>query len=167
MFTEKVYTYLVFKYISTIRFHLSLNQMKMLSEEKDLYKQGHNPTLVKRSSIYRKLSVFSGNAVDVALSDKEGTLMVDLWIKERTVPWKMRTQEVLTLVELSERITAWRKSRRREKTRIRNERLRKKLRNAADNHDKAAVKKLKQIKKAAALNSKTYRKKKREEKKSK
>ena len=79
----------------------------------------------------------------------------------------MRTQEILTLVELSERITAWRKSCRREKTRIRNERLRKKLRNAAVNHDKAAVNKLQQIKKAAALNSKTYRMKKREEKKSK
>ena len=56
-----------------------------------------------------------------------------------------------------------RKSQKREKSRIRNERLRKKLREAAKNNDAGAVKKLEKIKKAAVNISANYRKRKREE----
>ena len=135
----------------------------MMSEEKDLYKKGENPTLDEGYIVYRKLKIFAGDGVEEALSDKEGTLLVKLWCKEKSTPWKMFKQEVSTLVKFSERVIAWRANRSREKSRIRNERLRKKLRKGAENNDAGAVAKLEKTKKAAIVNSANYRKRKREE----
>ena len=134
--------------------------MMMMSDEKDRYKKGENPRLDKGYSVYKKMKIFAGNAVDEALSDKEGTLLVKLWCKQQATPWKMCTQEVSTLVEFTERVIAWRENRTREKSRIRKERQRKKLREAAENNHTEAVKKLEKIKKAAAVNSSKYRKRK-------
>ena len=131
------------------------------SDESDLYKKGQNLTLDKRYSVYKKMNVFAGDGVDEALSDEEGNLLVKLWIKEVKAPWKMLIKDVSTLVDLTERVTAWRRNRRREKARIRNERRRKKLRDAASNHDAGAVEKLGKIRKADALYSANYGKKKR------
>ena len=131
------------------------------SDENDLYKEGQNLALDKRYSVYKKMRVFAGDGVDEALSDEEGSLLVKLWIKEVKTPWKMLTKDVLTLVDLTERVNVWRQNERREKARIRNERRRKKLRDAARNHDAGAVEKLGKIKKADAIYSANYRKKKR------
>ena len=131
------------------------------SDENDLYKEGQNLALDKRYSVYKKMRVFAGDGVDEALSDEEGSLLVKLWIKEVKTPWKMLTKDVLTLVDLTERVKVWRQNERREKGRIRNERRRKKLRDAARNHDAGAVEKLGKIKKADAIYSANYRKKKR------
>ena len=73
---------------------------------KELYKEGHNPTLDERYSVYRRMNIFAGDGVDVALSDGEGNLLAELWVKERETPWKMQTREVSNLVYLSERVTA-------------------------------------------------------------
>ena len=131
------------------------------SDENDLYKEGQNLALDKRYSVYKKIRVFAGDGVDEALSDEEGSLLVKLWIKEVKTLWKMLTKDVLTLVDLTERVKVWRQNERREKARIRNERRRKKLRDAARNHDAGAVEKLGKIKKADAIYSANYRKKKR------
>ena len=131
------------------------------SDENDLYKEGQNLALDKRYSVYKKMRVFAGDGVDEALSDEEGSLLVKLWIKEVKTLWKMLTKDVLTLVDLTERVKVWRQNERREKARIRNERRRKKLRDAARNHDAGAVEKLGKIKKADAIYSANYRKKKR------
>ena len=96
------------------------------SDEKVLYKKGKDMQLDQRLARYKKLNVYAGNAVTEVLSKKERKLLVDLWHKERLKPSKMYVQEISTLVELSERIVAWRKRCRREKTRIRVERLRRK-----------------------------------------
>ena len=120
--------------------------MLVLPDEEDLYKKGRNPTLDKKYEEYKKINVFAHSAADKALSEKENDMLVKLWCKFRARPWKMYTQEVSTLVELSERVTAWRKNRKREKTRIRNERRRNKLRDAAENGDAAAVTKLQKMK---------------------
>ena len=73
---------------------------------KDRYKAGHNPTLDERYSVYRRMNIFAGDGVDAALSNKEGDLLVELWLKERQTPWKMQTKEVSTLVVFSERVAA-------------------------------------------------------------
>ena len=135
----------------------------MMLDKKDRYKKGENPALDKGYSLFKKMSIFAGEAVDEALTDEEGNLLVKLWCKERERPRMMFTQEVSTLVEFSKTIIGWRENRKREKWRIRKERQRKKLREAAKNNDAAAVKQLERIKKAAAVVSANYRKRKREE----
>ena len=86
-----------------------------------------------------------------------------LWCKEREEPEKMTNQDVSTLVDIYEQITVWRRNRRKKKTRLRVARLRKKLENASENCDVGALIKQEKIKKAAALNSAKYRKRKLEE----
>ena len=114
----------------------------MIGPDKDeLYKKGRDPILDKRYMQYKKLKIFAGDAVNEALSDKEGDMLVTLWCKENVKPWRMTTQEIKQIVEFSERVIFWRKNRRREKTRIRVVRLRKKVRNAANNGDVGAAKK--------------------------
>ena len=63
----------------------------------------------------------------------------------------------------SEKILAWRRSHKREKARLRVERARKKLKEAARNGDANAVRKVESKKKADVLRSAKYRKRKREE----
>ena len=69
----------------------------MMSEEKDQHKKGENPTLDEGYIVYRKMKIFAGDGVSEALSDKEGTLLVKLWCKEKATPWKMFKQEVRLL----------------------------------------------------------------------
>ena len=64
----------------------------MMPDENDRYKKGKNSALDKRYSLYKKKNIFAGNAVDNALSDEEGDLLVKLWCKERSTPWMMYTQ---------------------------------------------------------------------------
>ena len=135
----------------------------MILDKKDRYKKGENPALDKGYSLFKKMNIFAGEAVDEALTDKEGTLLVKLWCKQQARPRMMFTQEVSTLVEFSKIIIAWRENRKREKCRIRKERQRKKLREAAENNDAAALKQLEKIKKKAAVVSANYRKRKRED----
>ena len=62
----------------------------------------------------------------------------------------MTNQDVSTLVNLYERISAWRRNRKKQKTRIIVQRFRKKLQNAGENRDAADLKKGQGIKKAPA-----------------
>ena len=135
--------------------------MTIGSDEIELYKFGRNRPLDTKYMMYKKINLFAGEAADEAFSEDEVDILVKLWCKERSTPWKLSVHDVTTLIEFSERIVAWRKNRRREKTRIRIERLRKKLRDEAENGQAEAVEKLQKIQKAAAINSKEYRKRKR------
>ena len=135
--------------------------MKSMPEEKDVYKKGCNPTLDRRYLQCKKINIFAHGAADKALSEKELDLLIKLWCKRRARSQQMKTQEISTLVDLYERVTAWRKNRKSEMSRIRNERRRNKLRDAAKNGDAGAVTKLQKKKKADRLYAQNYRKKKR------
>ena len=131
---------------------------------KDLYKKGRNPQLDLKYAQYEEVNVFAGRAVDEALSDKDGNKLVRLWMKRRKSPWRMSFQEVTDFVAFADKILAWRRNDRRERTRVRVERLRKKLREAGENGEAKALRKVKKIKKAAAVRSADYRKRKRKKK---
>ena len=74
--------------------------------------------------------------------------MIKLWGKARRLPHRLDAQDVSTLVEFHERIIAWRKRRRRELTRQRNEKAQNKLRIAAKEGNLDALMKLRSIRKA-------------------
>ena len=129
----------------------------------DLYTEGQNRELDKKYLAYKKMNIWRGPAVSGALRGDEVDTLVDLWKKEKICPWKMSVQDVLAIVAFSERIFAWRKNVSREKTRIRAERARDKLREAVKKGDAKAIKRVRKIKKADALKSAKYRRRKREE----
>ena len=79
------------------------------------YCKGENPDLDKKYAQYKKLNIFAGLAVDNALSDKEGDILVKLWCKERLNPQKLYVHEVVALVKFSKMILQWRRNKRREK----------------------------------------------------
>ena len=76
------------------------------------------------------------------------------------MPWALKVHEVSALVEFTERLLAYRRNVRREKTRIRVERARKKLREAANKGDAMALRKVKKKKKDDVLRSGENRKRK-------
>ena len=125
------------------------------------YCKGKDLELDKKYAQYKKVNIFAGSAVDKALSDKEGDLLVALWLKERSNPRKLYVHQVSALVELTEIILQWRRNRR-EKTRIRNERARRKLRDEAKKGNEEAQMKLQSIKQADVLKAEKYRNRKRE-----
>ena len=128
------------------------------ADENIRYRRGDNPDLDKKFTLSKKINLFAGNAVANALSETEAETLVQLWRKARYKPWKLEVNEVSNLVAFYEIIVEWRKNRKRELTRIRNERARKKLQDAAKKGDSQAVTKLDSIKKADALKSAKYRK---------
>ena len=67
-------------------------------------------------------------------------------------------------MEFTDKILTWWRNVQRERTRIRVERVRQKLREAGENRDTKVLKKVKKIKKADALRSAKYHKPKRKEK---
>ena len=132
--------------------------MAEADQENKSYCKGDNPELDKKFADYKKVNVFAGLAVDKALTDNEGDILVELWLKERTTPRKLYVHEVLTLVKFSEIILEWRRKKKREKTRIRKERERRKLRDEAKKGIEKAEMKLQLIKKADRLKAEKYRK---------
>ena len=134
------------------------------SNIKNLYEKGRNPKLDIKYAQYEKVNLFAGRAVDEALSDMEGNTLVRLWMKQRKSPWRMNFQEVTDFVAYADKILTWRRKSRRERTRVRVERLRKRLREAGESGDAKALRKIKKIKKAAAVRSTDYRKRKRKKK---
>ena len=109
------------------------------------------------------MNIWRGLAVSGALRGDEVDTLVDLWKKEKICPWKMSVQDVLAIMAFSKRIFAGRKNVSKEKTRIRAERARDKLREAVKKGDAKAIKRVRKIKKADALKSAKYRRRKREE----
>ena len=113
----------------------------------DLYVKGRDCKLDKKYSGYKKLSLWSGPGVSCALSEDEANSLVDLWKKDQSTPWKLTFQDVWTLVELTSRICSFRINMKRQKARVRKERSREKIRNAAREGDAKARVKINQIKK--------------------
>ena len=104
------------------------------------------------------MNIFAGRAFDEALSKKEAETLIRVWSKQRKTPWRLNVQEVTMLVKFTDRILDWRRNIQREFTRLRVEKLRKKLGDAVENGDANAKRKVEKIRKAKALRYKKYRK---------
>jgi hypothetical protein len=126
------------------------------------YRVGDNPELDEKFTQFKKVNLFVGLAYHNELSKEEAKNLIRLWGKARRYPRRLSVQEVSSLVEFYERIMSWRRRRRRELTRIRNEKARRKLRDAAKEGNVEAVIKLRSIKKADVAKSAKYRKAKKE-----
>ena len=123
------------------------------------YQKGANSKLDKEYDLYKTMRLWRGNAMSRALSEEEINLLVCLERKERETPMKLSVQDVSTLTEFSGRISLCRQGISREKTRIRKEREREKLREAAKKGCSKAKRKLKNQKVAGAKRSANYRQK--------
>ena len=116
--------------------------------ETDLYVKGRDCKLDKKYSDYKKLSLWSGLGLRCALTEQEENCLIDLWKKDKRTPWKLTIHDVTTLVELSARVSLFRANMKRKKARLRKERSREKMRNAAREGDRKACREVKKIKKA-------------------
>ena len=123
------------------------------------YQKGANSKLDKEYDLYKTMCVWRGNAISRALSEEEIDVLVCLERKERETPMKLSVQDVSTLTEFSGRISLCRQGISREKTRLRKEREREKLREAAKKGCSKAKRKLKNQKVAGAKRSVYYRQK--------
>ena len=117
------------------------------SLETDFYVQGRDGKLDRKYSEYKKLCLWSGPAVGRALNDQEASSLIEVWNKDQRTPWRLTFQDVSTLVELSDRICLFRKNMKRERARLRKEKSRENMRNAAEKGDANARRKIKEIKK--------------------
>ena len=114
---------------------------------KDGYRKGENKQLDLRYSKYKKVNLFAGRAYHAALSQEEAITLIKLWNKERKTPWSLKVDDVTKLAQFTEKILVWRRSDRKERARIRMEKSRKKLNEAAKNGDVNAIRKVKRKKK--------------------
>ena len=130
-------------------------------ESTQLYRKGENPEVDKQFASYRSMRMYRGDALHKVLSDQEIKTMAKLWIKERLHFSKLTKEDVLRLVEFAKRVSKYREALKKEKGRQRMERSRKKLREAAEDGDSLAIKKLKKNEKAARKVSANYYKRKR------
>ena len=131
----------------------------------DGYRKGENLELDLRFSQYKKVNLFAGKAYHAALSKGEAEVLIELWNKEQKLPWTLTVKDVTKLAEFTEKILFWRRSDRRENARLRMERVREKLKEAAKNGDENALRKVKRKRKADAVRSAANRKRKRKERK--
>ena len=139
--------------------------MMIWPKVKDGYRKGENKELDLRYSQYKKVNLFAGRAYDEALSPGEANTLIELWNKEQKLPWTLTVKDVTKLAEFTEKILFWRRSDRRENARLRMERVREKLKEAAKNGDENALRKVKRKRKADAVRSAANRKRKRKERK--
>ena len=123
------------------------------------YQKGANSKLDKEYDLYKTMRLWRGNAMSRALSEEEIDVLVCLERKERETPMKLSVKDVSTLTEFSGRISLCRQGISRDKTRIRKERERAKLREAAKKGCSKAKRKLKNQKVAGAKRSANYRQK--------
>ena len=114
---------------------------------KDGYRKGENKQLDLRYSKYKKVNLFAGRAYHAALSQEEANTLIKLWNKEQKTPWSLKVDDVTKLAQFTEKILVWRRSDRKERARIRMEKSRKKLNEAAKNGDVNAIRKVKRKKK--------------------
>ena len=123
------------------------------------YQKGANSKLDKEYDLYKTMRLWRGNAISRALSEEEIDVLVCLERNERETPKKLSVQDVSTLTEFSGRISLCRQGISREKTRLRKEREREKLREAAKKGCSKAKRKLKNQKVAGSKRSVYYRQK--------
>ena len=77
---------------------------------KSLYKRGQDSVLDEKFDLYKKTKVWSGPAVNEALTQEEVKIMIFLWKREQRTPWKLSVSDVSTLVAFTARIISYRKS---------------------------------------------------------
>ena len=93
----------------------------------EFYREGLNPALDEKLEAFRKKRPFAGDAHLNALTETEIDKMGKLWWKQKSTPFRMTVLEVTTLLEMFDRITAWRESMKGEKARIRRKSFGRKL----------------------------------------
>ena len=96
---------------------------------------------------YKIMRIFTGDAWDKALTEREAEILAKIWRKKRASPWKLTFREVWTYVKHSERIDDTRKRAKRETARYRKHRSREKIKAAAKLKDSSAIKRIEDIKK--------------------
>ena len=117
--------------------------------EQMIYKKGENVVLDRELERYRKLQVWRGNAInEVFKDDDEFQAFGQLWRRERLGFWKLTVDDVSMLIEIADRIRAWRADAKNKGSSTRMARARKKLRKAAKNGDFAAMSKVTRVKKS-------------------
>ena len=131
---------------------------------KSRYKRGQDSVLDEKFDIYKKTKVWSGHALNEALTQEEVKIMIFLWKREQRTPWKLSVSDVSTLVAFTARIISYRKSMVKEKARQRKERERKKVVDAANIGDKEAMRKIERKKKRDREYSAQYYQRKRRKK---
>jgi len=120
------------------------------SDEQILYKKGVNVVLDEGLERYRKMRIWSGEAINnVFKDDDEFATFGQLWQKERCGILKLSVSDVSKLIEFSDRIRAYRAFAERDACSKRMKRSRKKLRKAAEDGNSVAVRKMKIRKKSA------------------
>ena len=93
-----------------------------------LYIKGKGPNLDKAYSRYKRMRLWAGDAIDVALTEKEAKTLLRLWRKEKYLARKLLVKDVQKLVEFAGHIRVYRGRLKTEKARRRKERSRAKLR---------------------------------------
>ena len=116
------------------------------SLKKKLYRKGEDINLDKGYSKYKHMRLWSGDALNEALTEEEAKTLVKLWKKDKITPRKLYVEDVQKLVDFAEEIRSYRERVRREQSRRRMERARAKLLKAAESGDSEAKRKIKNIK---------------------
>ena len=105
------------------------------------------------------MRLWRGIGINRSLSGEEIDVLVSFERKEKDTPLKLSVQDVSTLTKFSRRIRLCRQGISREKTRLRKERERETLREAAKKGCSKAKRKLNENKIAGAKRSECYRQK--------
>ena len=75
--------------------------------EKRIYKKGENAALDRELERYRKLRVWSGDAInEIFNDDDEFQAFGQLWRKERQGFWKLTVDDISMLIGIADRIRA-------------------------------------------------------------
>ena len=73
-----------------------------------LYIKGKDPNLDKAYSRYKRMRLWAGDAINVALTEKEAKTLLTLWRKEKYLPRKLLVKDVQKLVEFADHIRVYR-----------------------------------------------------------
>ena len=106
-----------------------------------LYRKGQDIHLDKAFSRYKRMRLWSGGALTMALTENEIDTLVELWKKAKFSPRKLSVDDVQKLVDFADHITSCRRRIKAEKTRRRMEKSRAKSRRAARSGKAGAKKK--------------------------
>ena len=127
------------------------------SSEPVPYRSGENVHLDKEFEKYKRMRIWSGSAIVEVCTKEEEAIMGALWRKEKLAPRKLTVQDVLMLVETAERVREYRAAAEKENCRLRMEKSRNKLLEAAKKGDVKAIRRRKKRKESERKRVAKYR----------
>ena len=113
------------------------------SSEPVPYIKGENIPLDKEFEKYKRMRIYSGNAIAEVCTKEEEATIGELWRKEKLAPKRLTVQDVSKLVETAGIVREYRAAAKRENSRQRMEKSRNKLLKAAQQGDVKAIRKRK------------------------